>query len=44
MTQPHTRGRARWLAALAVGATLADQALRVLPWIFGPLLAALWFG
>ncbi|HET7864950.1 MAG TPA: M48 family metalloprotease, partial [Burkholderiaceae bacterium] len=33
-----------WLTALAVGATLVDQALLVLPWVFAPLLAALWYG
>jgi len=44
MGEPQTRGWAPWLAVLAVGATVADQALLVLPWIFAPLLAALWFG
>lgn len=39
-----TRSRVPWLAALAVGATLADQALLVLPCVFAPLLAALWYG
>lgn len=38
------RRRVPWLAVLAVCATLADQALLVLPWVFVPLLAALWYG
>ena len=44
MGVPQARGGRPWLAALAVGATLADQALQVLPWVFGLLLGALWFG
>ena len=41
MGAPQARSGRPWLAALAVGATLADQALQVLPWVFGLLLGAL---